>query len=115
MTDDQKRRQRIELMLDLEKAEEDAKALRHALKTETDNLAAVGEWLEESVRSIRVDEPGTELYSRRLVRHVDIVKDPRFRESMNFERVIDLREQFIAAQKRHEELAARHRELKATA
>ena len=114
MTDDQKRRQRIELMLDLEKAEEDAKALRTALKSETDSLSAVAEWLDEASRSINVSQLSDEFFSRTMSQHVDIAQ-PRFSASLNFAHLVELRGQFISAQKRVEELAARNRELKAPA
>jgi hypothetical protein len=113
MTDDQKRRQRVELTIDLEKAQENASALRHALKTESDNLSVVAEWLHNSARSINLHTMGSEFYSNKVSDHVDVLEDERFRKSMNFDSVVELRDQLVSAQRRVEELAARLREIKA--
>ena len=64
MTEDQKRRQRIELTMDFEKAQENAAALRHALKTESDNLSVFAEWLYDSARSINLQTMGSEFFSK---------------------------------------------------
>lgn len=113
MTDDQKYRQRVELMIEFEKAKDNTNALRNALKAEADSVSAVAEWIENAAHSLNVSKLGSEFFSRRISDHVNILEDARFRESMNLDRAASLREEFIAAQLRMEELAARLREIKA--
>lgn len=112
MTDNQKRTQRGELMVDLEDAQAHVAALRVSLKTEADRLSAVAEWLYDSTRSINVDQLGDEFFARAMSSHVNIVTDQRFQESMNLDRVVAIRRDFIAGQKRIDELASRLRELR---
>jgi len=115
MTDDQKRKQRGELMVDLEDAQAHAAALCVALKGESDKLSAVAEWVHEASRSINVHDLGDEFFSRTMSRRVNIAKDQQFRETLNIDHIISLRNEAIAAQKRVEELAARLRQLKSVA
>ncbi len=112
MTDDDKRKQRGELMVDLEDAQAHTAALRIALKGESDKLSAVAEWLQEASRSINVDDLNDQFFSRTMGRSVNISEDRQFREALNMDRVVDLRNQSIAAQKRVVELAARLRALR---
>jgi hypothetical protein len=115
MTDEQRRRQRVELMLDLETAEEGAAALRNALKSKADKLNVMAEWLSTTARSIDAAKLEAIFFSNTLHSHVNVLKDVTYQEAMNYEEIVNLREEYISAQKRVEELGARCRELKASA
>ncbi len=113
MTDDQKRKQRGELMVDLEDAQAMQQHCALRSRVNADKLSAVSEWLHEASRLVNVHDLGDEFFSRTMSRRVNVAKDQQFRETLNIDHIVALRNEAIAAQERVEELAARLRELKA--
>ncbi|MGO9323060.1 MAG: hypothetical protein ACLP07_00745 [Terracidiphilus sp.] len=115
MTDDEKRRLRIDLEIEREKAEGNVRALRQALKGMSDSLMATGEWLSSTARSLDVSQLKQAFYSRTLAMYIDVFENEDFRAAMDYDKMIALREEFIQGQMRLDELSARIREMKATA
>lgn len=112
MTEDQKKRLRVEAHIALEDAREEASALRQKAKVASDSLNAICEWLS---RCSRAFDPQfeTRFNCKALIAFVDI-NDQRFRDAMDFDSVIELRDQLVNAHGRVEELTSRLMEVKSS-
>jgi hypothetical protein len=112
MTEDEKRRQKGELLLDYQEAIDNAAALRDKVKSLISELEAVKLWLGKVANASQSgDFIGVSFYSSSHASHVNIFGDARYAKAMDFQKVKDMTEEMTAALKRIEELARRKREL----
>ena len=108
MTDDEKRRQKADLLLEYQEAQEHLSSLEEKAKRNVDSLKMVIEWLEKIY-----DRTGNFEIMSRLFRAASIshINDHRIVEAMNYEDLMSLGKEARAAMDRLRELGERKKAL----
>jgi hypothetical protein len=106
MTDDQKRRQRGEVLLSFQEAIDNVAAFRQKISDSRNCLRGIVEWMDKAVDASGKFDPEELVWSRTFARQTYILKEECFREAMNFEDVTKVMDQFSCSLRRVEELRA---------
>jgi 2-phosphoglycerate kinase len=105
MTQDEKRQQKMELLLQYQEAEDDLAHLRERAKQISERLGKITAWLHDYYEFH--NRPMQEINQR----NYQIVNDPQYRNATNFNEMIELVEQIRVAQGKLAELAKRKESL----
>ena len=112
MTDDEKRQQKGELLLSFQEAQDNAAALREKIREMSSKLRGVQAWLDRLANtSYSRDLLHMEFYSPAHATTISVIEDASFRSAMDYDQVVSLTQEMIAAIKRIEDLASRKRDL----
>ena len=103
MTDAEKRQLKAETLLDFHESVENLQVLEAKARRLSESLNDLASWANRACSPDHKFDPAEDFWSRD--RHTNILKDEaRYRAAMNYDDLITLVDQIIAAQKRVDEL-----------
>ena len=106
MTDDEKRRQKADILLEYEEAAENLAAVRAKINTTALSLQSTAEWLlglldaEHSSELMRAD-----FYSPASAARINVLGDARFRNAMDFQQLVRMHADLSNSCRRVEQLS----------
>ena len=105
MTAEEIRRQKADVLLESREALERSAALRARLRTTSELLAGLSEWIAQSIRPTSDEcKVSAERYSRTMSDHINPAEDARFAEAMNLPATLALLGEYCDSLRRLEEL-----------
>lgn len=112
MTTDEIRRQKADVLLQSRETLERSAALRAKLRTASELLAGVSEWIAQSIRPTAEEcKVSAERYSKTMSDHINPAEDVRFAEAMNLPSLLTLLDEYCDSLRRVEELRKTKTEL----
>ncbi len=106
MTDDEKRRQKADMLLEYEDATNNLAAIRAKINTTALCLQSIAEWLQglldakHSAELIRAD-----FYSAAHAARINVLGDMRFREAMDYQQLVTIHAELANSSRRVEQIS----------
>ncbi|MEA2257383.1 MAG: hypothetical protein QOJ51_208 [Acidobacteriaceae bacterium] len=107
MTDDDKRRQKGDLLLSFQEAVDNLAAQEEELRRYRDVMTGIVDWLTGVQKQLPREGDLPTYFSRALAMHINVLADPVFKKAMDIANMQSMYDQYVSAHKRVWELRER--------